>query len=212
MAFTLEKGTDGVNGTNGTNGVDGKSAFEVWKDTTNRPTATEPEYIADLQTKVAKWIPVAYEATAASATIGDTVTFTTAPSNPIDGAIVIMPNAASSATATMMFAVSEDTNTQGSYIYTYIGNLNVDTTGLLGIADVDGTGLVNPLPNALAKAEDVKKKKLDKIVYNSVYTELTKEQGYPVDGYIQITNGREISSSDFSTIKYPVTAGEVYYI
>lgn len=143
-------------GIDGTNGIDGKNAFEVWKETTGRTTANEADYIEDLQTKVAKWIPVAYEATTASATIGDTVTFTTAPSNPIDGAIVLMPNAASSATVYMMFAVSEDPTTQGAYIYTYIGDLNVDTTGLLGIGDVDNTHLTNPLPNALTKAADVK--------------------------------------------------------
>lgn len=165
MNFTLPKGADGANGAKGDTGeqgptgpqgIQGMSAFEVWKETTGRTTATEPEYIADLQTKVAKWIPVAYEALSPAPFIGDTVTFSTTPSNPIDGAIVIMPNAASNATATMMFAVSSDGQTPATYTYTYIGDMdNVDVTGLLGQSDVDGTQLKNPTAGQVAKAEDV---------------------------------------------------------
>lgn len=139
----------------GIDGINGMSAFEIWKEETSRPTATKAEYIADLQTKVVRWIPVVYEATAASATIGDTVTFTTAPSNPIDGAIVLMPNAGSGATASMMFAVSSDGQTPATYTYTYIGDLDVDTTGLLDISDMDGTELKNPTSAQVAKATDV---------------------------------------------------------
>ena len=93
-----------------------------------------------------------------------------------------------------------------------VSNLTFNSGETVPGTSIDGTGLANPLPNALAKAEDVKKKKLDKIVYNDVYTELTKEQGYPVNSYIRRTDGYEVSYPDFSTIKYPVTAGNVYYI
>ena len=207
MNFTLPKGADGQNGAKGDTGEQGPagpqgaqgiSAFEVWKETTNRPTATEAEYIADLQTKVVRWIPVAYEATAASASIGDTVTFTTAPSNPIDGAIVLMPNndaatGTGNPTATMMFSVSVSDDPTPVTTYTYIGDMNVDTTGLLGSGDVDGTGLKNPTSSQVAKATDVMPLAAKLEGVTAVEDKLTVED--ETTGYINFNNTTGSASS-----------------
>ncbi|MFM9402383.1 hypothetical protein ACKLNQ_10615, partial [Myroides odoratimimus] len=46
--FTQEQ-LSGLKGDKGADGVDGKSAFDIWKEVTNNPTATEQEYLSGLK-------------------------------------------------------------------------------------------------------------------------------------------------------------------
>lgn len=109
------------------------SAYEQWLDENDYDASQHEvnEFLEWLKAHISKFIYEAYDDDAAGdiSDIGDVVTANsgaignTTPSANTKDAILLMPNAASSATATMMFATIE-TSTQGVYKFVYVGSIN----------------------------------------------------------------------------------------
>lgn len=99
-----------------------------------------------------------------------------------------------------------------------VSNLTFATNEEVTNVAIDGTGLANPLPNALAKAGDVKEKidelrnavggKLDSVV--EIYEDIAIESSGEIAGYIG-TNGI-VSTLNLYVKKFPVVQGDTYHI
>jgi hypothetical protein len=207
MAFTLEKGADGVNGTNGTNGIDGKSAYQEWLDEGN--TGDETDFLNSLKAQIGKFIYVGYNATAAALAIGGTTTEELATDATVDS-IVLMPNDDATAetgdpTATMMFSVSVSDDPTPVTTYTYIGDVNVDASAFIGKDKIVNDLYTNGTDKVLsANAGKFLESKLLK------YIKLTPT----VNAYAIEANDLTRIGTNYSYNHYvlSVNAGEVYHI
>lgn len=133
LVLGIPKGAKGDDGKKGETGAEGKSAYQVWLDANGFSEAEHPviEYINSLKSHVSGFVPVAYNSTAAGKIIGQTFDF--ALENPVDGSMVIMPNAEPSATGSIMFAVSV---IDGVATYTRVGDVNIDTSSFAQSSDI----------------------------------------------------------------------------
>lgn len=141
MAFTLEKGTNGING---------KSAYQVWLDEGNE--GSEVDFLNSLKAHVSRFIPIATEASAASLNVGDTYAFSNVP-NPTDGAMLLMPNGDTTTPKTLMFSVTSNGDTPETFTYTYVGELSISAEGFISsdkIVNNLTTGGADKVPSAEA--------------------------------------------------------------
>lgn len=180
LVLGIPKGQKGDDGKQGDPGEQGKSAYQVWLEEGNE--GTEADFLNSLKAHVSAFVPVTYNETAAGKSVGQTYDF--ALQNPIDGSMVIMPNAGSAATGSIMFSVSVQ---DGVATYTRVGDVAIDTSDFLSSSAVDGTELKNPTTTQVAKATDVMSlnAKLEGVTLSESKVSLTENSNYFDGRYVK---------------------------
>ena len=208
-----------------TDGTDGKSAYELYVESvpSGQTILAQQEWLASLKANIGAFKFVAYDNTAESVftnggvgtTYANTIDNLTAGTDTTTDTILLMNDAASSPTKTLMIATQDNGNS--GYEFVYAGDLQSAMSSNVLTDDKIDNDFAGGSDN-VASAEEAKtlqQKKLDKqkthIEYS--YTEL-ETTTTPFVGYLSST-GNEIALSKpttFQVNKYTVTPSNEYYI